>query len=200
MANSKKIRLAGVASITGGLIQIVLGILLSTGMDPDIMPYGQIAYSLSVLLLSGGLLGLLWLKALGRGKWLLVIPLLGFVSQEIAHGIIFYYWDNTVNQPFKPIGAMLVAVGMVACGIATIRAKVWSGWSKVAPLLIGVYFFLGPLIALIVTKEPNFVLIMMWGLFWANLGFAIISNAKASEIRFTNDINKGVAPYDTFKD
>lgn len=192
MANLRKIRLAGVASITGGLIQIVLGILLSTGMDPDIMPFGQIAYSLSVLLLSGGLLGLLWLKVLGKGKWLLVIPLLGFFSQEIAHGIIFYYWDNTVNQPFKPIGAMLVAVGMVACGIAAIREKVWRGWSKVAPLLIGVYFFVGPLIALILTQKPNFVLIMMWGLFWVNLGLVIISNAKSSENKFTTKNNKGV--------
>lgn len=183
MENSRKIRLSGMASIAGGLIQIVLGILILLGMDPDVMPYVQIAFSLSVLLLTGGLLGLLWLKVLGRGKGLLVIPLLGIVSYETAHVIIFYKWDNTVDQPFSPLGALLIAVGMIACGIAAIRAKRWSGWNKFAPLLIGLYFFLGPLPAVISTGNPNYFLLSLWGLFWVNLGFSIISNAETAADR-----------------
>lgn len=181
MENAKKNRLAGAASIAGGLIQMVLGIAISLGADPDVLPFGQIAFTLSVLLLSGGLLGMLWQNVLGRGKWLLVIPLLGLVSYEIAHVIIFIEWDNTVDQPFSPLGALLIAVGMIACGISAIRAKVWSGWSRLAPLLIGLYFFLGPLPIVIATEKPNYLVLMMWGLFWVNLGISIISNADRTK-------------------
>ncbi|TVX99077.1 hypothetical protein [Cohnella terricola] len=116
------------------------------GMDPDVLPYGQIAFAIAVLLIAGGLLGLLWLNVFERGKWLLAISWLGCVAYEIAHVIILYYWGNNIDQTFKPLGAMLIGIGMVACEIAAIRAKVWMGWSRLAPLLLGVYFFVGPLV------------------------------------------------------
>jgi hypothetical protein len=36
------------------------------------------------------------------------------------------------------VGTVLQALGLLLCGVATLRARLWSGWARWTPLAVGV--------------------------------------------------------------
>lgn len=84
------------------------------------------------------------------------------------------------------VGALLVGLGMLAPGIATIAARQLRDWRSIAPLLVGLYyavmlptqlvFFIGP------NGMPSVALLAFWGLTWALLGCAIWSSTVGRRV------------------
>ena len=101
-------------------------------------------------------------------KWLLV-PMAGAVS---------YFLGAWLILPFAPLGALLNGVGMLLVGAASLKARVWTGWKRFAPLLVGSFpfFFMYPLL-LLVGHRPAAV-IGLWGIPWVLMGLAVWQRSK----------------------
>lgn len=88
-------------------------------------------------------------------------------------GTISYNLAAIMPLPFAPLGALLCALGMILVGIAVLRNRVWTGWKRFTPLLVGIYpfVFMFPVVILTGTRPP--VMIGFWGFTWILLGIAI---------------------------
>ncbi|MGM9511612.1 hypothetical protein ACS5NO_28000 [Larkinella sp. GY13] len=80
--------------------------------------------------------------------------------------------------PLPQLGAILNAIGMVLVGIAVWRAGRWRGWQRWMPLLTGLYPLVVMFPVLAITGHPPRLLINLWGLVWALLGYALSAYAK----------------------
>ena len=58
--------------------------------------------------------------------------------------VYFIALGTRVYALLTPIGAQLVAFGMILVGIAALRARVWGGWRMLAPFVVGLYPLLDP--------------------------------------------------------
>ena len=83
-----------------------------------------------------------------------------------------------------PLGGILITLGMIVLGTATLGGKKLSGWQAWTPLLVGLYF----LVQLVVIQVPFFLrrghplfapLLDLWGLFWVLLGLVIVWSEAA---------------------
>ncbi|MBC6112660.1 hypothetical protein ACFOG5_11415 [Pedobacter fastidiosus] len=81
-----------------------------------------------------------------------------------------YFLSTWMLIPFAPLGAFLSALGMILIGIASLKTKLWLGWKRFSPLLVGVFpfFFMYPL--LLITGQRPAALIGCWGFSWILLG------------------------------
>jgi len=77
--------------------------------------------------------------------WLSVIGMIGLTGMELF-AIQFAEWDNKVAS----MGVMgagygittnLVGLGMLGAGVSVLRARIWSGFWRFVPLLIGITHF-----------------------------------------------------------
>ncbi len=127
---------------------------------------------------AAGLYGLLTTRALGRGRLLLVIPLLGTLCYAATTLLPVPVVMTVLPQPLPKLGAMLNGVGMLLAGVAIWRAKIWRGWVRWVPLSIGLYPLLVMFPVLVLTGHPPRLLIGVWGLLWTLLGYAIRQQAR----------------------
>ncbi len=88
--------------------------------------------------------------------------------------------------PFAPLGAIFNGIGMVLVGIASLKARIWAGWRRYAPLIVGCFpfIFMFPLVILFGQRQP--VMIGLWSIPWALLGLAAWQRAK--ELTLNNGI------------
>ena len=127
---------------------------------------------------------------LGRiGAWLAVVGTFLLAVQELITG--FRFGDvamRTANEGAMGAGygvsTNLIGLGMVVCGIAVVRARVWTGWARWIPLAIGVMHFV------VVTPAVfggGFVAgrlaIGSWMLLFGALGLALVRRFSAPETR-----------------
>jgi hypothetical protein len=93
-------------------------------------------------------------------------------------GTISYNLAAIMPLPFAPLGALLCALGMILVGIAVLRTRMWTGWKRFTPLLVGCYpfIFMFPLLILTGARPP--VLIGLWGFTWILLGIAVWMRRK----------------------
>jgi hypothetical protein len=59
------------------------------------------------------------------------------------------------NEPLTPVGAQIVASGMILVGVAALRAKVWRGWQAFTPFVVRLYSYMVPFVGLIVWARAN---------------------------------------------
>ena len=105
----------------------------------------------------------------GAGRGRLLVPLAGAVCYILGAWMVL---------PFAPLGALLNGVGMLLVGAATLKARVWTGWARFAPLLVGSFpfLFMYPLLAL--TGHRPAAVIGLWGIPWLLLGLAAWQQSK----------------------
>lgn len=104
-----------------------------------------------------------------RGVWL--VPLAG---------AIVYFLSTWMPLPFAPLGAFLNGVGMILVGVASLKSRIWTGWRRYAPLVVGSFpfVFMFPLVLLTGARPP--AMIGLWGIPWLLLGIAAGKQAKES--------------------
>lgn len=172
----------GLACLVGGLLfalslwgmvfrsELPASVQLVLNTEPQVLHAGFLGAQVGV---AAGLYGLLISRALGRGRLLLVVPLLGTLCYAATAILPVAVVMTALPLPLPKLGAMLNGVGMLLVGIAVWRAKTWRGWIRWVPLSIGLYPLLVMFPVLIVTGHPPRLLIGGWGLLWAVLGYAI---------------------------
>ena len=179
----KRIRFAGTSCLLGGVLWVLTLALLTAIADGSTgFMVSEVVLVVVQVMLLVGVLGLLWSGAAGPGwfaKGALAVALVGrilFVLAEL-HALVL----GSDDTPLLPLSALLTAVGMLLVGVAVLRTGRWNGWTRVTPLLCGLYPFLAmfPLIA--ITSAPNPWTIAAWGVFWTLLGLALRVHAVTAE-------------------
>ncbi|MBS4196370.1 hypothetical protein [Lederbergia citri] len=184
----ERIRLAGLACLTGGLLWAVLVSVDLLEAVPPLVP-GLLIPLPMLLCLACGPLGLLILRASGKGRMRRV----GFIGTFITLLGICSYLAATLSQYivgyevefFYPVGALLVGVGMLMLGIAVFVARRLTGWHRIAPLFVGVYYVamipFQIIFFIIPNGEPSPILLGFWSVTWILLGYSIWSSASSFE-------------------
>jgi len=186
MANTERIRLAGIACAVGGALWVIT---LMTAVVARQAVYGSVrSYRVwdgllivvQALLLVGvaglavsGAAGTGWLGRVGLG-----IALLGRTSFLI--GELRSFVQGSDDELFVPLGALTTGLGMLLAGIAIVRTRRWGGWHRFIPLLAGLYPFVAMFPILAITGEPPLPMITLWGLLWLLLGLAMHAEASAT--------------------
>jgi hypothetical protein len=181
--------IAGWMAVLGGLMLFAdLALRLLSGLDQS---YFVVA-SLMALCMAGAPLGLHFIGAYAPGWRALLarvgtaIVLLGVALWLVAFAMLFANPAAAFTQRLTPGGSLLMAVGMVALGIAVFASGRLRGWRRALPLCVGLYFplQLGFQLAFFLNGRdsapgPNGALLGVWGLLWALLGYVILSEARA---------------------
>jgi hypothetical protein len=159
----RQLSLAGsIGLVAGALGLLAAGLLLAwpeqVAKGPVHYPFtvegftvAQIAFFLHHWGLVVALVALCLSGALGPGRaaraggWLAVAGMLGLTFAEL-NTIRYAEWDfDTANAGL--LGATygvttnLVGLGLLVAGVGAVRARVWSGWRRWLPLIIGIATF-----------------------------------------------------------
>lgn len=184
------IRFAGTACIVGGVAFFCdLGLHLFGGLGR----WYFVLAALVALCLGGGLQGLHLMRVVAPGWRTLLgrigatIVFVGIALWLAAFTLLFFNPGAAFSQRLTPGGSLLMGLGMIMLGIATAASGLLRGWRRWMPLLVGVYFPLQLVVQLTFflngrdgTPGPNGLLLGLWGLLWALLGYAIVSSSSQS--------------------
>jgi multisubunit Na+/H+ antiporter MnhG subunit len=183
MDTSRIVRAAAVSLVAGAFVQAGCGI----AQIADPLLYGQPGFGLRNTIVAIGqllqLVGILgvWRSAAAGGR----LATSGLAATCVAFGLLV---AAQLVEPFRPtfagplyaIAAPLLGAGMVAAGIAVIRAGRWSGWRRYAPLACGLYTFLVLLPAFAVNGGPSFPALATYSVCWLALGVALWTSDATS--------------------
>lgn len=184
-----RIRYAGLACLIGGLLWALLVIIDQPESSvPPIVPGLLIPFPM-LLCLACGPLGLLLIRATGNGRirWvgllgtsISIIGICSYLAATLSKYIVGYEVEF-----FYPIGALLVGVGMLILGIGVSLVRRLSGWRRLAPLFVGLYYVamipFQIVFFIIPNGEPSPTLLGFWSVTWILLGYAIYSSVFSCE-------------------
>jgi hypothetical protein len=159
--SSKWIRRSGLAAMIGGVAFAIDGVLVLT-VDAA---WTNVVYLCAALLMLVGLAGLHALQRRGYG----LLGRVGFWTAAVASvgqvlGLLVYLTGSDVlNWLIFPVGFLVVPVGLVLYGIATLRAKM-------LPRLYGLGLIFVPPIAVVLGDYGG----VLFGLLWVVLGYALL--------------------------
>jgi hypothetical protein len=166
MKGASFVRAAGVSTIAGGILQLVLGTFqwLHPVWPPSVeFSIRNDAIVLSHALVLVGIIGLAASGAAGAG-WLARIGL----AVAIGGGTLFmpseYLIQSNVELGSNLDGmcASLIGLGLLA-GIAVLREQRWRSWHRLMPLATGLYVFAVIFPVFAITHGPNFLALGGWG-------------------------------------
>lgn len=70
----------------------------------------------------------------------------GALLYVVAHALSLVAYDAPLDDPISVvvlscfgIGTLLTAVGLIMAGTTAVRSRVWSGWRRYTPLVLGVW-------------------------------------------------------------
>jgi hypothetical protein len=148
MRTSSRTRLLGWVCVVCGALVAIAGFLLDSQAagavtaDTATARFANGLFGVAVLGLMGGVLGL-WSLRVGGSGWLpwaaTVVALVGLLLWTV--GGLYLTTDASADQALTPAGGLVSSIGMIALGIAVLRARVLSGWRRLVPLLVGAWFF-----------------------------------------------------------
>ena len=166
---------------------------LNGDQSPDMMlsSWKVVGDALWVLGQSGVLVILycMYRLRLNGERWIhkvaLLVPSIGAVSYIVGTvwnvEQVMKFFGASPMLVFYPLGAFLLAAGMVWIGIQIIkRDDRWTGWEKFTPLIVGIYPFVVMFPVVMITGYPNVYLIMLWGLPWLLFGISLNRLIKRS--------------------
>ncbi|GHO81018.1 hypothetical protein KSD_87890 [Ktedonobacter sp. SOSP1-85] len=179
-----RFRLIGLLCLIGGILQLADTPLDLWWSDPTspVHAVARLIWAIANVALIGGPIGIIARRFVFPG-WLAIagasVTILGTLSQ--ASGMICYLFlpNSGAGQVLTPPGGILIALGMVALGIAALLRKKLPGWQAWVPLLVGLYF----IAQLVLIQVPFFLrkghlifapLVDLWGFFWILLGVVIV--------------------------
>jgi len=175
-------RIAGILGIAGAffwwvalLIEYQFNLFTPGGalsyFDQGLFLIGQCCYLICVLgLLRSGLAGDGWAVRAAVGAFLLGQALL-------VIGVVISLIVGTDELVIMPIGALLASLGALFSGALVLRAGRWRGWTRYAPLALGLYFLALVLQAIVTGNGPTLPLELLWQLPWLLIGLGLTQNA-----------------------
>ncbi|TDE03079.1 hypothetical protein [Jiangella asiatica] len=197
------VRRAGLICLAAGMLGSAVGIFLI--MYPGQVPEDTYSYPLptggfavvQIVLFAqhlGLAVGLLALRSTGvlgvgrAGRWgwgVAVFAMLVLAATEL-YGIsaadAAYPSSRTAPlDALYAISSTLIAVGLIAAGVAVARAGVWSGWRRWIVLATGAYVLVPMMPALMAPFVVARLAIGVWMLLFAALGLALIQDQGAEK-------------------
>ncbi|SNT53356.1 hypothetical protein SAMN05216276_105631 [Streptosporangium subroseum] len=187
-------RLCLLGAVIGVLVALV-GLLISPAVAVDRYSYphtpGAFVVSESLLivnhlLLLAGVLGLIRSGAagggLGRaGSWTAMV---GLVALTLCEAGAIALADSAYPTPQSDtldagygISSIVIGIGFVLAGIATVKTRRWTGWAMYTPLACGLAVFLLVLPGVFLSGDDTFTVgrltLTAWMLTFAALGLAL---------------------------
>lgn len=164
-----------VCMIGTGLAVLYAAASALTGWEPS---YGSVLQGVIHVAELAGVIALLLSGAAGTG-WLgrtgLGAAVLGQVVLVVAE--LVYPGDPDLGDQLFGVGPVLSALGMVAAGVAVLRAGTWTGWRRFTPLAVGLWSIVVLTPALVVSGGPPAPVALWaiagWDLTWLLLGVAV---------------------------
>jgi len=139
--------------------------------DQGLFLIGQCCYLICVLgLLRSGVAGDDWATRAAVGAFLLGQALL-------VIGLVISLIVGTNELVIMPIGGLLTSLGALFSGVLVLRAGGWRGWTRYAPLALGLYFLALVVRAIVTGNEPTLLLELLWQLPWLLTGLGLAQNA-----------------------
>jgi len=180
------------AGILGAASGIYLAFVPPT-VEPEIFSYPldsrghqaiQLWFAVQHVGLMLGLAALLAEGALGQaryGRWGLGVALAGLALLTVAELWAIPLADAIIGSSQLAaldatygIASTLAGGGMIAAGIAAVRAGRWQGWARFVPLALGIYVFLPMFPAMMSSFIAARLAITGWMLLFAALGWVLM--------------------------
>lgn len=174
-------RNAGIIGLGGGLLGAAFAAYELATLPYEVSLATNTLAAVAHLTVIIGLVGVAALGAAGSGWWGRIgigVAILGFVVLTGAE--LTEPFDEATAAMMFEVAPLVIGLGMLLAGVAVLRARRWSGWRRIVPLVIGVYVFVVFLpVAIAVATEAGFwAALLGWFLGYAALGLAVVVEAS----------------------
>lgn len=175
-------RIAGIVGLVGGLLGAAFAVYELATLPYEVSILTNTRFALAELMVIVTLVGLAALGAAGSAWWGRVGiagAILGFVLLITAE--LTEPSDAATAETIFMIAPLVLGLGMLLAGLAVLRAHMWAGWRRFAPLAVGVYIFVVflPVSIAFSTATGIFSVLLGWHLVLAALGLAVLVEATA---------------------
>jgi hypothetical protein len=183
------IKIAGFCGIIGGMVWF-FQTLVTEVLFPQLAQPGTLSYTINGLVATVALalllisfLGIAWSGGLVGwfGRITFGIAALGYGLMVVGGGLTLIGAGPLSDPPYNVsliylLGRLITVIFTLLTGVAVLTARRWQGWTKFAPLLLGLWPIIGEILPAIMTGDrPSQLLNGAWGLFGALLGLAILA-------------------------
>ncbi len=192
MSSSNLVRWGGIAAVVTSLIFVVLFVLFNPeqGLATDTFFSGSVSTVLFFVALLGQVAGMAGLHALQGGRHGRlgaagsVVAFVGFALVLIAFIALSLVGDTSsvgvvVFALLLLLGILAPFVGLALLGVATLRARVLPSWFGVL-LIVGL-----PVVAVLMGSQLVGIGLVVYGVFWILVGYALLSSGNAQVTRPT---------------
>ncbi len=203
-ARSSFVKTAGLLCLAGAVIGVISGLVTAfippaVSFDRYSYPYtptgfrvAQLVFMSNHVLLLVGILGLARSGAagsdlLGRiGVWISIVGMSTLTLCEVGAMTLAtspYPSPRTdlLDMAFG-VASILIGVGLVLAGIAVARARKWGGWQRFIALICGVAVFVIVIPGVFGSFLVGRLVLVVWMLMFAALGWALYTRARISEV------------------
>ena len=143
MTSSNIIRWGGIAAMLGGVFWVVWSLLGRVSFEAAGSPFADGLLLLAALLTLAGLAGLHALQggSYGRiGRAGFYTTAVGLLLQALAALLLLLMgsdvWEVTLQWLVAPVGSLIILVGLVLYGAATLQARVLARWCGVGLIVV----------------------------------------------------------------
>jgi hypothetical protein len=168
MRSSNMIRWGGIAAMLGGVLWVVWSLLFRVSFEAAGGPFAHALLLLAALLTLAGLVGLHALQGgnygpIGRaGFYTAAVALL---AQALA-ALVLLMGSEALLWLVAPVGSLVLMVGLVLYGAATLQAMVLPPWCGLALIVV-------PPIAFYLNSKVFYGSLALFGVLWVALGYAL---------------------------
>lgn len=162
-------------------LAVCYGIAAMAGWEPAWGSLAQAAIHIGELAVVIALAGAGVIAGRRAGWAGLVLAAVGQVLLVVAE--LVYPGSPDLGDALFGTGPLLSGIGMLTTGVVVLRARVWRGWQRPLPLLVGVWILVPTTPVLILTGGPPdplaLAMIVVWDVLWAMIGVVVFSAAAA---------------------
>ena len=171
MTSSNIIRLGGIAAMVGGVFWVVWSLLGRVSFEAADSSFAHGLLLLAALLTLAGLVGLHALQGdnYGRiGRAGFYTAAVGLLVQALAALFLMGTdaWEVTLQWLVAPVGSLIVLVGLVLYGAATLQARVLARWCGIGLIVV-------PPIAFYMNSRIFYGSLALFGVLWVALGYVL---------------------------
>jgi hypothetical protein len=177
MTSSNIVRWGGLAAMIGGLFWVVWSLLGRVSFEAAGSPFAD-GLLLAALLTLAGLAGLHALQGsnygpIGRAGF--YTTAVGLLLQALAALLLLLLmgrdaWEVTLQWLVAPVGSLIVLVGLVLYGAATLQARVLARWCGVGLIVV-------PPLAFYMHSKIFYGSLALFGVLWVALGYVLWSRS-----------------------
>ena len=178
MTSSNIIRWGGIAAMLGGVFWVVWSLLGRVSFEAAGSSFADGLLLLAAVLTLAGLVGLHALQGAnyGRiGRAGLLAAAVGLLVQAMAALLLLMgndAWEVTLQWLVAPVGSLIVLVGLVLYGAATLQARVLARWCGVGLIVV-------PPLAFYMNSRIFYGSLALFGVLWVALGYVLWSRSSA---------------------